>query len=132
MELFHKILKAAVDGGASDIHIKIDAPVIVRIKQELVTIECPHPTAEWMANIVEKAVPDHAKERMKEDREVDFSYFAPGIGRFRTNIFQQRGKFTLAMRYVQTTIPSFSELGLLETVKQIEMYWLLLNQPPEQ
>ena len=41
MELFNKILKTAVDGGASDIHIKIGTPVIFRINRELISIECP-------------------------------------------------------------------------------------------
>jgi Tfp pilus assembly pilus retraction ATPase PilT len=44
---------------------------------------------------------------------VDFSYYAVGIGRFRTNVFQQRGDLAMAMRYVKTQVPSFEELGLL-------------------
>src|SRR5256885_8259525 len=54
-----------------------------------------------------------------EEREIDFSYFAPGIGRFRTNLFQQRGQFCLAMRFVKVQVPSFEELGLLPILKQI-------------
>ena len=50
---------------------------------------------------------------------MDFSYFVPGIGRFRTNLFQQRGQWCLAMRYVKTHVPSFEELGLLEQIKKI-------------
>ena len=48
MEMFHRILKTAVDGGASDIHLKVGTPVIFRINRQLVAIECPHPTQEWM------------------------------------------------------------------------------------
>ena len=44
MEMFHRILKTAVDGGASDVHLKIGTPVIFRISRQLVAIECPHPT----------------------------------------------------------------------------------------
>ena len=47
-------------------------------------------------------MPAHLKQRLDEDREIDFSYFVPGIGRFRTNLFQQRGQWCLAMRYVKT------------------------------
>jgi twitching motility protein PilT len=68
---------------------------------------------------VEQAVPKHAKKRLEEDREVDFSYFAPGVGRFRTNVFQQRGQWCFAMRYVKTEIPSFEELGLLPIIRDI-------------
>jgi twitching motility protein PilT len=121
MEVFHKILSIAVQGGASDIHIKIGTPVVFRINRQLISIEAPTPTEEWMNNIVEKAVPKHAQKRLDEDREVDFSYYAPGVGRFRTNVFQQRGQWCLAMRYVKTNIPSFEELGLLPIIKQIAM-----------
>jgi twitching motility protein PilT len=119
MELLNKILKTAVDGGASDIHMKVGGPVIFRINRELVSIECPHPTVEWMNKIVEAMTPVHLKKRLEEDREVDFSYLIPGIGRFRTNLFQQRGQWALAMRHVKATVPSFEQLGLLEQIKTI-------------
>src|ERR1700722_9339567 len=119
MEFFQKILKTAVDGGASDIHLKIAAPVIFRINRELVAIECPHPTADWMNKIVAEITPMHMKKKLEEEREVDFSYFIPEVGRFRTNLFQQRGQWALAMRHVKSTIQSFEELGLLEQIKTI-------------
>jgi twitching motility protein PilT len=119
MELFHRILETAVNGGASDVHIKIGAPVVFRINRQLVAIECPLPTKEWMDKVLESIVPPYAKKRLDEEHEADFSYFALNIGRFRTNVFQQRGQFCLAMRYVKTKIPSFEELGLLEIIKKI-------------
>jgi twitching motility protein PilT len=119
MELFKKILKTAVDGNASDVHVKIGAPVIFRINRELISIECPMPTEQWMNNIVDKVCPPHLKKRLEEDREVDFSYYAEGVGRFRTNLFQQRGQWALAMRYVRSHVASFEELGLLEQIKKI-------------
>ncbi len=108
-----------MDGGASDIHIKIGTPVIFRINRQLVAIECPIPTEEWMNNVVKNITPVHLQKRLEEEREVDFSYFEPGTGRFRTNLFQQRGQFCLAMRLVKTNVPSFAELGLLETIHKI-------------
>jgi len=119
MELFQKILKIAIDGGASDIHLKIGGPVIFRINRELIAVECPFPTAEWMNKVVATITPEHLKKRLDEEREVDFSYFIPGLGRFRTNLFQQRGQWALAMRHVKTSVPSFTQLGLLEQIKQI-------------
>jgi len=119
MELFHRILKTAVEGGASDVHIKIGTPVIFRINRQLLAIECPLPTDDWMNKIVEAVTPAHLRKRVDQEREADFSYFVPGIGRFRTNLFQQRGQWCLAMRYVKTHVPSFEELGLLEQIKKI-------------
>lgn len=119
MELFHKILKAAVDGGASDVHLKIDGPVVFRINRQLIAVEAPLPTEAWMNEVVKQITPKHLTQRLEEQREIDFSYFVPGIGRFRTNLFQQRGQWCLAMRYVKTNVPSFEELGLLEQIKKI-------------
>src|SRR5271165_252070 len=119
MELFHRILKLAVESGASDAHIKIGTPIIFRINRQLVAIEAPSPTEEWMNMVVKNITPVHLQKRLEEEREVDFSYYEPGTGRFRTNLFQQRGEFCLAMRFVRTNVPSFQELGLLETIKKI-------------
>jgi twitching motility protein PilT len=119
MEIFHKILKTAVEGGASDVHLKIGTPVIFRINRQLIAIECPFPMEEWMNEIVKQITPKHLRQRLEEQREIDFSYFVPGIGRYRTNLFQQRGQWCLAMRYVKTNVPSFEELGLLEQIKRI-------------
>ena len=119
MELFQKILKTAVAGEVSDVHLKIGSPVVFRINRQLLPIECPCPTDEWMAGIVAQIVPPHLKTRLEQEREIDFSYFVPGIGRFRTDLFQQRGHWCLAMRYVKTAVPKFDELGLLEQIRQI-------------
>jgi pilus retraction protein PilT len=119
MDIFTRILKTAVDGGASDVHIKVGTPVIFRINRQLIAIEAPTPTVEWVNAVVEHIVPKHAKQRLDENREVDFSYYLPGCGRFRTNVFQQRGEFCLAMRHVKTKAPSFEELGLLPVLKKI-------------
>jgi len=119
VELFQRILKTAIEGGASDVHLKIGTPVIFRINRELIAVDSPQPTAEWMVKIVEAITPVHLQKRLNEEREIDFSYFVPGVGRFRTNMFQQRGQWCLAMRFVKTIVPSFEELGLLPQVRKI-------------
>ena len=119
MELFKKILKIAVQGGASDIHIKTGTPVVFRINRELISIECPVPTEQWLNLVVDTITPSHLKKRLEEEREVDFSYYVPEVGRFRTNLFQQRGQWALAMRHVKNQVASFEELGLLEQIKTI-------------
>jgi twitching motility protein PilT len=119
MEAFYRILKAAVEGAASDVHLKNGTPVTIRINGELIAVDSPFPTVEWMAKIVEAITPAHLRKRLEEEREIDFSYFVSGIGRFRTNLFQQRGQWCLAMRFVKTHVPSFEELGLLEQIKKV-------------
>jgi twitching motility protein PilT len=119
MELFNKILSTAVEGGASDVHIKVECPVVFRINRQLIAVECPLPTDEWVNKVTEQIVPPHARKKLDEHREVDFSYFLHGVGRFRTNVFQQRGTFAIAMRYVKTKVPTFESLGLPEQLKKI-------------
>jgi twitching motility protein PilT len=119
MELFHRILKTAVDGAASDVHLKIATPVVFRINRQLIAIESPHPTEEWMNKVVEGITPAHLLKRRDQEREIDFSYYVPSIGRFRTNLFQQRGQWCLAMRYVKTIVPCFEELGLLLQIQRV-------------
>ncbi len=119
MEIFQRILKTAVEGGASDIHLKIGTPVIFRINRQIIAIECPHPTETWMNQIVDAIAPAHLRKKLEQEREVDFSYYVPGTGRFRTNLFQQRGQWCLAMRYVKTIVPGFEELGLLDQIRGI-------------
>jgi twitching motility protein PilT len=106
MDTFRKILLTAVQGGASDVHLKIGCPIVFRINRRL-------------EMVVNNILPRHHKAHIEELREVDFSYFMPGVGRFRTNCFHQRGQYCLAMRYVKTQVPSFEELGLLPQLRQI-------------
>ena len=119
MEIFRRILSAAVEGGASDVHLKIGTPVIFRINRKLVVVEAPLPTVEWMNMIVENILPPHTKQQLERDHECDFSYYLPEVGRFRTNCFRQRGTPCLSMRFVKTQVPSFDDLGLLPVLKQI-------------
>ena len=68
MELFQRILKTAIEGGASDVHMKIGTPVVFRINRELIAVDAPHPTLEWMTKIVEAITPVHLKKRLDEER----------------------------------------------------------------
>jgi twitching motility protein PilT len=119
METFRSILRTAVQGGASDIHLKIGAPIVFRINRKLVAVEGPIPTEEWMNMVVENITPRHTKKALEQEHECDFSYYLPEVGRFRTNCFYQRGLPCLAMRFVKMQVPSFEELGLLPVLKQI-------------
>ena len=120
MELFHKILNTAVEGGASDVHIKPDAPVVYRISSQLVETEMSQqPDEQWLGNVIDNIVPTQFKTKLDEDREIDFSYNVPGIGRFRTNCYQHLGTWCLAMRHVVAEVPEIDSLGLPEIIKSI-------------
>ncbi|MGA2175806.1 MAG: PilT/PilU family type 4a pilus ATPase [Verrucomicrobiota bacterium] len=119
METFRRILTAAIEGGASDVHLKIGAPIAFRINRKLVNVEGPMPSEQWMNLVIDNIVPRHIKQVLETRHECDFSYFMPEVGRFRTNCFYQRGQPCLALRYVKTQVPSFEELGLLPVLRSI-------------
>ncbi len=117
--IFESILRGAVDARASDVHIKPDAPVVFRVNRELVAVNVPLPGETWVRTILDELVPPDLRERFAHDREVDFAFGLPGIGRFRANAFQQRGQLTLALRVVKTEIPAFRDLHLPDIIRRI-------------
>jgi twitching motility protein PilT len=119
MEIFGKILHAAVEAHASDLHLKAAHPVTIRINRQLITVDAPIPTDEWLEKVISHIVPKHLHSALEEDREVDFSYYVQGVGRFRTNVFQHGGKWALAMRHVKSQVPGFEQLGLMPVLKDI-------------
>src|ERR1041384_3110221 len=119
MDHFHLILQTAVQQGASDIHIKAGGPVILRINRQLMDLQVPIPTNEWMEALAKQITPPHARAKLDNEGEVDFSYHLTGVGRFRTNLFRQRGELAMAMRHVKTLIPDFQELGLMPVVREL-------------
>ncbi len=120
-EYLDGILKYAVNVGASDIHLKPNKQPILRVSAQLVHVEADAPTDSDMIKIAQLIVPEFLRERFNHDREVDFSYFVPEIGRFRTNIYTQRGQVNVAMRYVKSKVPNFNALNLPEVLKKLAM-----------
>ncbi|MBI3192318.1 MAG: twitching motility protein, partial [Pedosphaera parvula] len=112
IKFFNKILKAAVDSEASDVHLKTNSPVVFRISRKLIEIDCPHPSQAWFEDLAEKIIPKHAKSQFEREKGADFSYYSPETGRFRTNLFMQRGEFAAALRLVKSEVPTFDTLGL--------------------
>ncbi len=119
LEQFHRILGAAVEAGASDIHIKSGAPIRFRIGGELVDVDSPEPTEEWLVALAKEIAPALGRKRFEETGEADFAYEAPGAGRHRVNLFTQRGRRVLALRIVKEHISTLAELHLPPIVEQL-------------
>jgi twitching motility protein PilT len=119
METFRQILRAASDSGASDIHLKVGAPVMFRIQRNLVPVEAPLPTVTWITSILQQVVPETFRERLEKERELDLAIEVEGEGRFRANIYQQRGSYVLALRVVKSQVRGFNELHLPDIVRRI-------------
>ncbi len=119
MEYLHSLLKFALDHNASDVHIKPSHYPIIRVSSELFQVQVDTPTGDQVDEIIRHMLPHHLEARLERDKEVDFSYFVPNLGRYRVNVFYQRGELCIAMRYVKAKIPSFTELSLPEQLGTI-------------
>lgn len=119
MEYLQSLLRFAINMGASDVHIKPNRHATLRIARDLFTVEVDPPSEQDVQQIVDHIIPEHLKSRFQREKEVDFSYYAESIGRFRVNVFQQRGQISVAMRFVKTKIPSFEELHLPDILRKI-------------
>lgn len=126
--ILDKILAGAAEAGASDIHMKENGPVIFRLDGSLIDIEVnfptpdgasPTPTNAFFEELKENIVPKHARAQLEQEFGGDFSYYAEGVGRFRVNLFLQRGMWAMAMRLVKNVVPSFEQLGLMPVLKDI-------------
>ena len=108
-----QLLRMLVERGASDLHVTVPSPPILRIEGRLVTLkELPPMTPSGVRKIFEQIATPEQRAAFDEDLELDFAYSIAGVARFRVNALQQRGTLSLAFRVVPFRIPSIDELGL--------------------
>src|SRR5262245_36236725 len=108
-----KIIKAAIDRGASDLHIKAGDVFRARIDGKLVAMTKQALSPEQTRAIALRLI-SNEKVRDKIDQMTDYdcSWGAPGIGRFRVNILRQRSSFMIVMRVIPFKVPGVGDLGL--------------------
>jgi twitching motility protein PilT len=119
MEL-NDILKIALKGNASDIHLKAGLPPMFRIDGSLVPLkDGPRLAPEDVARIAQSIMNANQKEKFKEYSEIDLAYGVPGLGRFRVNVFQQRGTIGAVFRVIPFKVSTFEELHLPKILEKI-------------
>ncbi|MCE9615737.1 MAG: PilT/PilU family type 4a pilus ATPase [Lentisphaerae bacterium] len=111
---FQQLLRYAVEAKASDIHLVANRPPCFRQQGELVELDNKDLvlSTERLGEIVEAMVPAHLRDTYATECEVDFSFEEPGVGRFRVNVFREKGLPSMALRLVKQNVPGFDELGL--------------------
>ncbi len=118
----NELLKKAVQMGASDLHVKVGSPPIVRINGELSTLSGEKRlTSEDTTNIAFSVMGEMQKEAFKKKNEIDMSYSIAGFGRFRCNVFVQRGTIGLVFRVIPTKILDLEQLHLPPVIKKIAL-----------
>ena len=114
------LLKIAVESGASDLHLKVGSFPMMRVRGVLQPAteekKLDHEDVVAMSAAV---MSTSQRQKFKESQEVDLAYSVPGLGRFRVNIFQQRGTVGLVLRVIPMQIRTIDELGLPPVLKKI-------------
>jgi twitching motility protein PilT len=114
------LLTVAVQSGASDLHLKVGSYPMMRVSGTLTVCSeekrLDKSDTETMADTLFSA---DQREKFRRAQEVDLAYSVPGLGRFRCNVFQQRGTVGLVLRVIPTRIKTIDELGLPPVLKRI-------------
>jgi twitching motility protein PilT len=112
-------LEELVSRDGSDLHLKVGGPPKIRFAGTLVPLERELLTREEMDEVAKAIVPSERAERFASSGEVDFAYSVPKVGRFRVNVFRQRGSVSAVMRKLRFGGPSFEEMGLPDAIRQL-------------
>ncbi len=108
-----EVLLVALNNRASDIHFKVGQPPVLRIDGELIPLkDYSAMDASEIAKLAYQIMTERQRERFLREMEIDMGYGISGMGRFRVNIFQQRGTIAIALRVIPFGIKGFEELNL--------------------
>src|SRR5512133_2547855 len=119
MEL-NEILQVALKAGASDIHLKAGLPPMFRVDGSLVPLKDARRLApEEIGRMALGIMNDFQREKYKQTNEVDLAYGVPGLGRFRVNVFQQRGTLGVVLRVIPFKIMSIEQLMLPKVLEKV-------------
>jgi twitching motility protein PilT len=115
-----QLLRLTVSEKASDLHLKVPCPPVLRIDGELkLQTDLPSLSGLDIDQVFDSITTLHQKEIFDKEQELDFSYSVPGIARFRVNVLRQRGTSSIAFRLVPVEVPSIDRLGLPQILKKL-------------
>ena len=113
------VLREAVERGASDVHIKVGSPPHIRLDGELTAITDEGVLPADTERVAFAIMPKLRAEEFLSQNEADFAYALSGVGRFRVNVFRQRGSVGLVLRHILPGIPPMEQLGLPPVVRRL-------------
>jgi twitching motility protein PilT len=116
-----KILKEMITRGASDLHLKVATPPVMRINGTLIRGDYDPPSVQDMVAVAQQIMTPSQRETFENTREIDFAFGVPGVARFRANFYVQRGSVAMVFRHVPVEIKSTEDLGLPPIVKTLAM-----------
>ncbi len=119
MLTIEELLQVAADNKASDVHITVGVPPKMRVNGALISMDYPKLLPDDTEPLIDSILDRRHKEIYQEKGEVDFSISIPQIGRYRVNVFRQRGSAAAALRVVGTEIPTADSLGVPLAVQEL-------------
>jgi twitching motility protein PilT len=126
-----EIFRAAIENGASDIHIKSGDMVRARIHGRLIPMTEQRMSQDQVKDLALKLIPrEKDRERIDDLLDLDCSWGLPGLGRFRVNILRQRGSFMIVLRTIPIDVPTFEDLRLppvLNSIADLERGLILVT-----
>jgi twitching motility protein PilT len=114
-----ELLRYTVEVGGSDLHIKAGNVPFVRVDGELEPTTFPALSSNDTVGAAIAIMPEHKRKEFEVTNEADFGYTMPGVGRFRVNVFRQRGMVGLAIRRVRSEVPTIDELLLPPVIVEL-------------
>jgi twitching motility protein PilT len=113
------VLEKMIAARASDLHIKIGTPPVVRVDGVLYTLDEPAPNIDDLKSVVAQLLNEEQRLFFSTHNEIDFAFGVAGLARFRANVFMQRGSPALALRHVPVDVPTIEDLGLPPLVREL-------------
>lgn len=114
-----ELLKLAVSEKASDLHLTVGVPPIVRINGQLIKTDRPKLVPADTSELLYSITSDEQRHHFIETGELDFSFAVPGMSRFRVNAFKQRGTTAVVIRVIPDKVPTLEDLGHPEVLKTL-------------
>ncbi|MDQ6888244.1 MAG: type IV pilus twitching motility protein PilT [Gemmatimonadota bacterium] len=109
---FKAVLQRMIQQNASDLHLKVGRPPVLRVNGDLITLDLPPLRPEDLKSLAEQIMTPKQVREFADFKEADFAIGVPGIGRFRVNVYQQRGTVAYALRAVPYQVKTITELNL--------------------
>jgi twitching motility protein PilT len=118
---FKQAISQMVQRGASDLLLKVGRPPSIRLNGELTSLNVQALRPEDLKTLAEQIMTPRQIKEFAEKKEADFAIGVPGVGRFRTNIYQQRGTLAFALRAIPYEVKALHELNLPEVLEEIAL-----------
>src|SRR5437899_4490294 len=118
---FKHAITQMVQRGASDLLLKVGRPATVRVNGELVALDMAPLKPEELKSLAEQIMTPRQVKEFAEHKEADFAIGVPGVGRFRTNVYQQRGTVAFAFRAIPYEVKQIRELNLPGVLEEIAL-----------